>query len=251
MKDLSRITNRKITVFYDDPSTQPENSSGQQGGGDPKSTFTREEVDALIAKDRNVSKERQRQLEQRLQEMQEKFGQNTALAEELENTRNLLKSKEQLAKEEAVKLQNKAKADLEAAQRDLTRWKALYENSTIQAKVADAANRHGAFNPQQIYAIIKESTRLEPDPDSGNFKVTTEFVDTVEGKPVPVRITVEEAIERMLSKPDYANLFKSTANTGTGRNNGPGGRPTNLSEINNYEDYMANRDQILGRRPRR
>jgi hypothetical protein len=248
MKSLSLFTNRGTTVFYDETTGQPEAPSGQQGGGDPKSTFTKEQVDELIAKDRNVYKERQRQMEQQLQQMQEKYQANTGLAEELENARNLLKTKEQLAKEEAQKLQNRAKAEQEATAKERDKWKELYTTTTIRSEVTNAAVKHGAFNPEQLFALLKDTTRLDQDPESGMFKTTVEFVDTIEGKPVPVRISVEDAVQRMVDKPDqYGNLFKTTANAGTGRNNGPNARNINPSSINSLADYMAIRQAVAGR----
>lgn len=240
---------RRRVQYFNEPTPNETVPQEQQGGGDSQSTFTKEQVDAMLAKDRNVAKERLRQMEAKLAEIEQTKPQGDELLAQLEEARNLLKSREQIAREAEEKLRKQAQSDKErlAAERD--HWQRLFQTSTIQREITEAAVAAGAYSPTQIYALLKDTTRL--DQTENGFVTTVEITEMIEGKPVPTRLSAADAVKRMLDKPDeFGNLFRSTSNSGLGRNNGPNGRNINPSNITNLSDYQSIRSAVSGRGPK-
>jgi hypothetical protein len=106
-----------------------------------------------------------------------------------------------------------------AAQHEAKQWERRYKDSTISRALKDAAISQGAFNADQVVALLRDMTSLVEITDkatgqhSGQFKTVVDFPETdpKTGKAITMRRTPEEAVRRMKELPEaYGNLFTSS-----------------------------------------
>lgn len=107
-----------------------------------------------------------------------------------------------------------------AAEEKARQWERRYKEATISHALKDAAAAQGAFNAEQVVALLRGMTKLVEITDKATgkptdqFKVVVDFPETSPktGKPVTVEKTPEEAVKRMKELPGtYGNLFVSGA----------------------------------------
>jgi len=107
-----------------------------------------------------------------------------------------------------------------AAEEKTRQWERRYKEATISHTLKDAAAAQGAFNAEQVVALLRGMTKLVEITDKATgkptdqFKVVVDFPETSRktGKPVTVEKTPEEAVKRMRELPGtYGNLFVSGA----------------------------------------
>ena len=203
-------------------------------GGTPK-TFTQDDVNRLLAKEKRDAQTKQQKLVEELEALKTSANltaeERTALETRIENLRQEYMTKEELTKREKDKL----KKDMETSMQTLTTerdgWKNRYTDATIMRNITDAAAENKAYRPQQIVAILRSTTRLVEALD-GEGKPTGELIPKVtlsdvdkDGKSVTLDLSVKDAVKRMREMGEYANLFVGEGTGGVGGQNRSGGGP--------------------------
>lgn len=249
----------KINPFYYDG----EEESNEEGGGNeepnnpvtptptPSSNdnnnnkgFSQEEVNALLAKERRKlqgnNEKTIKELEALKKTAQLTQEEKERVEQRIEDLRNEYLTKEQLDKKKRKEEEDRTKKEKDELSKDRDHWKTLYEVSTIERELVDAAIKGDSYNPDQVLQILKPNTRLVEELDQDN-RPTGRFVSKVrlagkdkDGKTVVLDLTPTEAVKQMKEMDDiYGNLFKSGARGGVGGNNnssysrGSGGPPLN------------------------
>lgn len=202
-----------------------------------KKLLTQDEVNAIVAKERRDNEAKTanhiKELEmlKKSQTMSEKDRQQ--LQAKIDEMQNSLLTKEQLAQKERERLENQHKQSVQSITTERDIWQTRFQKSTINTAIVSEASRAEAFDPEGLISLLGPNTRLVEELDSDGkgtdvFTPKVKFTDTdAEGKPVPLDLTVPEAIKRMKEIPRYGYLFKSTATGGLGANPVPqtGGKP--------------------------
>jgi hypothetical protein len=216
---------------------------GSEGGKGGTATFTQEDVNKMLAKDKRKGREQLQKALDEIKTLQKRTDLNKQEREELEGRvtamNNELLTKDELAQQE----RDKAKSDYEASINEVTEerdsWKGRYTDSTITREIMDAAISNNAFSPKQLVPILRPLTRLTEGTDdeghpNGQYEVKVEYPDTdKKGKPVTLSLSPAEAIKRMAETDDYLNLFKDAGTGGVGGNTRQ--RSNNSGEIDMVE----------------
>jgi len=196
-------------------------------------TFTQEEVNKFVA-------ERNKTLKVKFETMEKSYetllaqqnltnDQRASLETQLEAVRNEMLTKEQRLESEKKKAQAQYEADLGKANEAANKYKTLYESSTIERAVTDAAIKHDAYNPTHFIAHLAPQSKMIEEVDAeGN--VTGKLVPRVEwtsvdenGQKHVSNLTPEEAVEKMKDNViEFGNLFKTNVAAGIGAGTAPG-----------------------------
>lgn len=233
----------------DDPADDPSGDTLPSGEGDdtvsgseddppskPKGkTFTQDEVNKLIAKEKYRNRAALEQAESSYQELLENSQltdqQRQNLQERLEMVQGQLRTKEQQAADEKKRLKSEYDNKLKSAQTQAQYWEGRFNDSTISRELQDAAVGGEAYNPAQIVTLLRSNTKLVKEPGEDGrpdeFKVVVDFndVDSETGQPIVTTRTPKEAVERMKELPEiYGNLFRSNVVSGIGSGSDAGVR---------------------------
>lgn len=198
---------------------------------EPPKTFTQDEVNAFLAKEKKEWQTKNEKLVKELEELKK----NTTLSEEQKSTLQKqideIKSnyeteadrqKRQVAEKEAAWTKEKEMLAGEAKT-----WRTRYERSRIARDIRDAANTHGAISADDIYLNLKDNAEIveindEEGKPSGEFNVIVRRNEVKDGKTIPLKLTPSEAVERMKKDTQrYGHLFRASQPGGTGGNNTP------------------------------
>jgi len=231
--------------------------AGAGEGGNTPQTYTKEEVAKMIEQERTRGEEATRKTITELEKLKKDHGltaqQKQSLETKITELNETLMSKEELARKEQEKLKNQYTTDITAAKQSAEAWERRYKESTIAREISDAAASSGAFDPDQIAAMIRGNARVVEVQDAegnptGEFqtKVKMPTLDK-DKKPAILDITVQEAVKIMKDTPEkYGNLFKDTANNGVGGQGNTGSRGTMDPSQMTPEQYRKNfRKQVL------
>ncbi len=200
-------------------------SSQGSGQGSRGKLFTQDELNSHMKKEREkyqatleklqregLTPEMKQDLESKIQELQDQG-----------------KTAEQLAKEAQDRINKDWEKKYKKSTEEGAHWKNQYEAYRTQTEIMKAAHDEEAFNPSQIYEIIRASSRLQEviGPDG---KGTGEYVTRVkmkgqdeDGKPVELDLDPTAAIKRMKEMEVHYNLFRSGKSNGVGSYNAGGG----------------------------
>lgn len=214
---------------------------GGEGGGDPgdeKPTISKTQMNKIVeerlAKEKKKSEEEKKKVIDQLTVLQNAKGigdkEKGDLQTQIDDLKNSLLTKEQLAAQEKKKLETElTKKVQDADARAKKNWE-LYEKSTIHREITDAAVQHKAYRPSQIVKHLTDMTNLTEDKDPetgvalGTYTPKVKFPDVKDGKPITLDLTVGEAVKRMKDLPDeYGNFFISDVTGGLGGSGGTGG----------------------------
>lgn len=216
-------------------------------------TFTQDDVNKIVVQRNKALKAQYEALEQNYQGLLEEKNltqqQRAKIEADLQNVQAQLRTKEQQAAHEAKLAAEKHKNALQETEKTAVYYKNLYESSTIEREIVDAATQHGGYNPRQFIALVRPRTKLVEELNTNGEKTgrlvprVEETVKGDDGSPTAVLRTVEEAILGL--KETDPNLFKSFSarGIGNGTENGVGGKPLDPKSMSTA-DYFANRDQI-------
>lgn len=240
------------TTFFNDPPAEGEggdtgdtgqsNTGGNKGGGDSGDggsgktrTYSQEEVNRLLARDRHKDRTEKEQLAKKLQMFQE-HGLTEDVKQQLEATIETLqnegKTKEQLAKEEKDRLEKKHQTELTKAKTDADHWKKQFQSFKIERDLLDAAGsaevegeKRKAKNSKQILALLLPSTTLveELNPTdkkpTGRYNTRVTMTELKDGEEVTLSLSPAEAVARLAASEEHFNLFESGLNGGLGTYN--------------------------------
>jgi hypothetical protein len=232
-----------------------DDAGGGGGGGGGAATFTQEQVNSILSRERkkveDTAKKQNQDTLNQLQMLQTKANLSDEEKSDLEGQIAELEKKvftaDELSAKERKKLQAEydQKLDEVTGQRDY--WQNNFTEATISRSITDEAVKAEAFNPTQINAILRPQTRLEEIKDEeGNVKgynpiVTMKSKDK-EGKPIDLEVPVDKAIGLMKDDEAFYNLFKGKSLDGLGAGNGGGGGSVDPSKMS-MEQYKAHRDK--------
>lgn len=251
----------------DDPADDPANDPGEgDGTGDDKGrVFTQEEVNQIVVK-RNKKAQAQleaaeRRYEQLLENKSLTEQQRSELEGELNNLQSQLRTREQQAAHEAKKKQELFEKQLGETKQQADHYKNLFESSTRERAILDAAAQHDAYNPSQFISLLSPRTKVVDEINERGEK-TGRLVPRVavteigeDGSPMEVLKTPAQAIEEMKEKAEYGNLFKSNVARGIGEGTSNGTIPGRVDQTKiSDEEYFKNRDtyrEQLGLRNRK
>lgn len=227
------------------------------GAGAGSKTYTKAEVDSLLEGDRKKANDEKRELIARLEKANEGINltqkQKDDLQSQLEQLRDSLLTKEELAAKESKKAQEAHQKALAELSKDRDTWQTRFHDATIVRTITDEAIKADVYSPSQVVALLKPTTRLVPDVNEKGEELGTFTpkikMQTDDGKVLD--LTVAEALTFMKDKPElYGNLFKSNLNPGLGKD-GPVGtlpKPEDLSKMSADEYRKKVRPRLgLGR----
>lgn len=240
-------------IRYDDKAGEQKPPENQQPP--PTKTFTQEELNTILAKEKRSFQEERQKLMSELTTFKDKSTMTDQEKQELEarieELQKATMTKEEIAKREQEKMKQAHENNLKALSDEANTWKNRYTKSTIERNILDAAIANDAFAPSQLVELIGNKSKLVPVLDeqgkpTGEFitKVSFEDVDK-DQKPVTLEMTVPETVKRMKELPNrFGNLFKSGVVPGAGgSNNGAAYKPG--TTISDPETYRKNRASLV------
>jgi hypothetical protein len=210
-------------VYEGEPDPKP-----KEGEGDPKlkeGTFSQEQVNEFLAKDRRKHQETLNKTVEELNAFKAKSeltaAQRKELDDRIEQLQSTLMTKEELAEKEKKKLTATKDKEIKELSIERDKWKGQYTESTIVRSIKDACGVD-AYNDEQVVSILKPNTRLTEvlDDDgkpTGKYQPMIKFDDVdKDGKPVTLDLKPADAIKRMKEMDRYLNLWKVEGSGGIG-----------------------------------
>ena len=226
--------------------------AGDPPAGDPPAgkTFTQEEVNSLLAKNKRSLQDELTKTKEQLVALQSSSSLNddekASLTSQIESLNNMLMTKEELAKREHEKLKKDADKKVSDLTAQAELWKKRHDDMLIENQLISAVSLEGqkAYNPRQIVDLFKSrASVVEAD---GKFSVSLK-VDLPDSAGVLKTLDLEPtaAMKELAALPEYANLFNIDTKTGLGRTKQKfspqrGQLPTSM------KDYKANRPDLVG-----
>ena len=216
-----------------------EGDADPAANADPKpaeevKTFTQEEVNKFLANDRRGHQERYTKLEDSYKAVLEDknlTGENRDRLEgELESLRASFRTKEQQIEHDRKESETKYQAQLKEASANAEKYEMLYTDNVIDASLRTAADKHAAWDANQISALLRPSTSLQPvltedGQATGTFAPMVKLQEfDADGKPIETLRTPMDAVKRMKEMPkEHGNLFRANVVSGVGQGAATGG----------------------------
>lgn len=184
-------------------------------------------VNSLLSEEKRKAQRSTEQLITNLETQKNLASTSQAEREALEGRIESLKAeystKEELQKKDTDKKIKELQAKVDASAKETTQWREKFIEDRIRSGIITSAVEHKAFDPEQIYAIVRPKTRLVDIIGEDN-KPTGEYVPRakIEGKgqdgvPTTLDLAISDAIKVMSEMPEkYGNLFNSGSNGGLG-----------------------------------
>ncbi len=193
-------------------------------------TFTQEDVNTYLAKEKRKTQDVQKQLATQLQE-QKKNAQlsneeKEELAKQIEDLQGKYMTVEERNRQTSEKASKKHKQELDDTIKARDSWKTRYTQSTIQSAIAQAAVTNKAVAVDQISAMLRPAAKLtekldEQGKPTGTFEPRVDFQDIdKDEKPIMLDLSIDEAVKRMSELPQYGNLFQGNKSGGLGGSGG-------------------------------
>lgn len=197
-------------------------------------TFKQDEVNKIVGERNKALKAKfeamEKSYETLLQQQNLTNEQRGKLESELDSVRVEMMSKEQRLEAEKKKAEVKFEAELSKAKEEADTYRELFETSTINREIQDAAIKHDGFQPSQFIAHLAPKSKMIDELDS-EAKPTGKLVPRVEWTTIDKETgatqislkTPEEAVELMKENViEFGNLFKTNVSTGIGAGTAPG-----------------------------
>ena len=239
-----------------------ENEEGEAGETtpaetSPPQTFTQEQVNEIVVKRNKKVREQLETAETTVEKLlasQNLTAQDRANFEaQLVEVQSQLRTKEQQAAHEAIKLQNEHKVRLDQTTEQLNFYKGQFETSTRNNAILKAASDAGAYNPEQFVDTLGPRTKIVEE-TNGQGEKTGRLIPRVlviekgeDGTPTEVLKTAEEAIADMKEDVNrFGNMFRGNVAKGIGEGSNSslaGDSRVDVSKMST-EEYIANRDAI-------
>jgi hypothetical protein len=237
---------------------QQEQQEQQQKGPE---MFTREEMNANIAKNRRQMQKELKEAQQQATAYQRLQGQVSELlgsglidgVEDLSEFRTQAQQTIEQFRTEAEKRETEQKTlekSLEETAKQADQYKQRYEAAQVNRSIADEAGAK-ALDEGALELIQMKLSPLSEVQEDGSVLVNWDITDEETGKIVRRRIPVKDAVERMEAHPTkYRGLFRATVNGGTGGEQVDGVRRTSEGEIDlanmSYQQHLEMRKKNPG-----
>lgn len=189
------------------------------GDPDPKTTFTKDEVDAMLKEEQAKAQAKVKQLEDSVKKMEDGTKGKRELEEQLKliqgqqsSEMTVLRQENEKLKEETTKERDKLVAERDAARKEA-------DNMLVTTEFQRAGAAAGVYREDQILDMYQH--RAEVLVVDGKRGVYVEH-KTKDGKPVKLQPT--QLLAELKGDPSYANLFKGNLKEGGGIGDIPGQR---------------------------
>lgn len=199
---------------------------------DETKTFSQEDVNSFLAKEKRKTQDAQKQLATQLQEYKrtaELGGEEKAeLEKQIEDLQKQYMTVEERSRQASDKAAKKHLKEVEDLSKEKESWKTRYTRSTIDAAIAQAAVTNKAIAVEQIALMLRPSAKLaekldEEGKPTGIYEPRVDFQDLdKDEKPIMLDLTVAEAVKRMTELSQYGNLFEGGKAGGLGGSSGTG-----------------------------
>lgn len=213
----------------DEPGQEP-------GQGDSPKSFTQEDFDKFQAEQVAKNQELVEELETLQTSAKLTATERDTLKGRIDSLRRESMSKEELLKAEKEETEQKYQKRIQELEGSEKKWEKTFKTSFKQAEILKAAE--GAYNPTQVYTMIKDSSEVvdvldEDEKPTGTYKTVVNFdTQDKEGKPITLQLSPSEAVKKMKDMPDmYGNLFVQKGKNGFGNTNSSGGKTVSSSEL--------------------
>lgn len=232
-------------------------AAAEAAKGKGKTSFTQDEVNAIVARERAADKKRNEQLVSQLESLKSTSQMTTdekkTLESRIEELKTQYMTKEELAARDKKKIEEELSSARDSAINEGKIWKGRFESSLVQRSLVDEAIKADAFSPSQIMELLLTRSKVVEQRDdkgqgTGQYIVNVAFDDTdKDKKPVTLQLTPSEAVKRMKELPErFGNLFKSGVKGGLGAGNTASGDiPSSVaSAIKNPAQYRSQRKEL-------
>jgi len=224
------------TVCYDGEegksSTDGEANKNQSQNDEDKPTISQKKLNDLLAAERKKGNEEKQKVIDQLEQLKKAKGlsdeERKQLQTQIEEHKNSMLTKEELAAKERKALESRHKSELEAATARGDKFWNLYQKSVFDTEITSAAVKHDAFRPNQIINVLGPLTSMVEDRDdngnpTGTYTPRVKFPTMKDGKRIELDLSVEAAVKHMKDTPDeWGNYFKSGVVSGLGGSSGSG-----------------------------
>lgn len=218
---------------------------GDSGGGD--SSFSKDEVDQMLASQKKQYTDQIRQIQQKQRELEEqnksRSEQATELQKQLEQTRKSLMTKEELAAEERAALEKQNAEKIENLTGEASNWKNKFQNLLIEQEIVKAVGSD-AVSPEQFLWFLSPKAAISDAVDddgnpTGEFKVSIDLDGHT--------LSPEDTVKRMKENEKYYNLFKSNLKGGMGGGSAGKGSSMTPADLKNAtpEEWARYRKDVL------
>lgn len=231
-------------LILDDP-TPP----GDNPPTPPAKTFTQEEVNALLAKNKTELRTQLATAQDTIKKLQEEGltpETKQELLDKLQQQQDALLSTQELAKRDRERAENKLKGELDASKKSEEAWRTKYTNKLIETEILSAGvlPESKAVNPTQLLSMLRNNASVvEVD---GKDVVHLDIIVS-DGKAMKqLKLPAKEALAEFAKDPNNANLFVTEGNGGLGRRqsqitSGDRGSLKGMS----LDDYSKQRKELL------
>ena len=199
-------------------------------------TFTQDQVNQIVAKDRRNLEDALKKTEKQYQELLASQSlteqERKALQANLEVVQGQLRSKEEQLLLEKKQVEEAYAGKLQELEKKASFFETLYRDSTIERALQDAAVKHESWSPSQVVTLLRGQTKMleETDPKTGKLMgkfrpmVEMQTVNTTTGEVETKAYTPEDAVKKMKDTPEtWGNLFRSGVVSGIGAGTATGG----------------------------
>ncbi len=225
--------------------------------------FSQRDVDEIVVKRNKTLRAEYEKLESNytglLQQANLSSEQRAKLESDLENVQAQLRTKEQQIEHERRKAAEKHQTEVEKVSKERDHYKNMFETSTVERAITDAALMHDGFNSEIFIALLAPKAKMVEETDKLGAK-TGKLVPQIEwavkddaGGQTMVRKSPAEIVELMKDDSErYGNMFKSNVARGVGSGTAAGsGNPGQVGAVNHKKitdaEYMKLRETPEGR----
>lgn len=248
--------NRWFNTFFEnggDPNVGSVEPPVPPSSGTPRS-YTEDEFKLAIENEKKARKEETTKLVSDLEAIKRSKGlsdqERQSLEERITTLNNSLMSKEELAKQERVRLERSAKETEETLSKERDTWKNRFQSTLIERAISDAASSAQAYDPSVFISLHRGNTFLEEVTNENgqviDFAVKTKITKSENGALKELVMTPQELVKYMKEQPDqYGYLFKGENRGGLGGGNSQ--KPLADQDFKNMspEQYSKIRKQLL------
>jgi hypothetical protein len=238
---MTSAFNRKSKTYFDDPPVPPPvppvSPPPPPPLPPPGRVFTQAEVDKMMADHRQTLQKTNAELTTRLEQLQNTANLTKAEKEELAQTLETLNNQHKTAAQQQAEAADKAKkkyeADLAATSQDRDKYKTGYHTLIVTNSITAGAVKNNAADKtgKQLQLMLLPQAKVVDELDgegkpTGHLvaKIGITYLDDKTKKPVSVELPVEEAIAKMATMDEYANLFMVDGKPGVGGSSGAGAK---------------------------
>lgn len=199
---------------------------------DDESKFTQKQLEQIVVKRNKALKEKYEVLEATYTDLLKQTNltedARAKMEEDLKNVQKEMRTKEQQIEFEKKEAAVKHQAALEEANKRGDLYQELFETSTVERAIMDAANENDGFKPADFIAHLGPKAKVVDETING--EKTGQKVPMIEWKTKDeetgeVQVLLkkpEDVVKEMKEMPEHANLFNSNVAKGVGGGTAPG-----------------------------